>query len=158
MERQFTATVYIIDKDKVLLIYHEKLCKWLPAGGHIEADETPPEAARREAMEETGYEIEFIKDEHIWIDRWNAKSMERPFLCLLEEIPAHKDKPAHQHMDMIFVARPTKHLATNESNQRRWFTLEEVMAMQSDVEIFAETKDVITLLMNKFSKIGAPHA
>src|SRR5438309_1914918 len=98
MKKEFTATVYIIENQKVLLIYHHKLQKWLPPGGHIEENETPPEAAKREALEETGYEIEFIIQENVWIKQLNASSFERPYLCLLEEIPAYKDKEAHQHM------------------------------------------------------------
>ena len=86
MERQFTATVYIIEAQRTLLIYHRKLQKWLPPGGHLEANETPPEAARREALEETGMEITFMMQENVWIDRWNARSFERPYLCLLEDI------------------------------------------------------------------------
>jgi len=66
---------------------HPKLKKWLPPGGHVEENESPPEAATREVKEETGLEITFIKQENIWIEKWNAKSFERPFLCLTEEIP-----------------------------------------------------------------------
>ena len=57
MKRQFTATVYILEKDKVLLIHHRKLQKWLPPGGHMDPNETPAEAACREAFEETGLKI-----------------------------------------------------------------------------------------------------
>ena len=61
MLRQFTATCYVIKDDKVLLIYHKKFKKWMPPGGHIDPNETPPEACRREVFEETGLEIEIIK-------------------------------------------------------------------------------------------------
>jgi len=57
MEKHFTATTYIIQDGKVLLIPHSKLGKWLPPGGHVELNETPPECAIREALEETGLEI-----------------------------------------------------------------------------------------------------
>ncbi len=40
--------------DRVLLIRHTRLGKWLPPGGEIEAGETPLEAAARELREETG--------------------------------------------------------------------------------------------------------
>ncbi len=106
MERQFTATVYIFHEKKVLLHKHEKLGKWLPPGGHIEANETPPEAARREVFEETGLEITFLEQENLKISAYNGVSFERPFLCLLENIPAHNDQPAHQHMDFIYLATP----------------------------------------------------
>jgi hypothetical protein len=50
--------------------------------------------------EETGLEIEIIMQENIWIERWNANSFPRPYLCLLEEIPARPDQPTHQHVDL----------------------------------------------------------
>lgn len=153
MERHFTATVYIINDDKVLLIYHRKLQRWLPTGGHMDPNETPGDAAKREAREETGLEIEFIKQENVWIEKWNAKSIERPYLCLLEEMPAYKDVPAHQHIDMVYVAKPiggSELQNTNETDGMKWFTLEEVEQMQTDVEMFEETKDAIRSIFNLF--------
>ena len=146
MEKHFTSSVYIIDNEKVLLICHRKLQKWLPPGGHINANETPPQAAKREAFEETGLEIEFIKQENIWINRWNANSLERPYLCLLEEIPAFGDKAAHQHIDFIYLARPIGgQLVQNhtETSGIRWFTSEEIKALVSEEEIFEETQQTI---------------
>jgi ADP-ribose pyrophosphatase YjhB (NUDIX family) len=53
MKKQYTATVFILQDDKVLLIYHKKLKKWLPPGGHLEEGELPSAGAIREAKEET---------------------------------------------------------------------------------------------------------
>lgn len=150
MERQFTSTVYIIHNEKVLLIYHKKLLKWLPPGGHMHPNETPPEAAKREAKEETGLDVELIPQENIWIERWNAKSFERPFLCLLEEIPSFADKPAHQHIDFIYVAFPVGGLLEEnkeETDGLRWFSLSEVENLRSDDEIFQETQETIKYLL-----------
>lgn len=156
MKREFTATVYIIENGKVLLIYHKKLKKWLPPGGHIEENETPPEAAVREAFEETGLHIELNMQENIWIDRWNAKSIERPFMCLLEEIPEHKGVPAHQHMDMIYTAHPIQgELSENpgETDGIHWFTWEEIEELEDDIEIFTETKSVLKTLIGERSHV-----
>src|ERR1700730_4316464 len=102
IERHFTATAFVIHDQKVLLLYHAKFNKWLPPGGHVEENETPVTCAIREAYEETGLHIELIQDEHLWIDRPNARSCERPFLCLIENVPAYGNSPAHQHIDQIF--------------------------------------------------------
>lgn len=150
MERQFCATVYIIEDDRVLLIFHKKLKKWLPPGGHLDSNETPAEGARREAFEETGMEIEFIKQENVWVERWNANSFERPYLCLIEEIPSHKDVPAHQHIDFIYLARPVGgQMKENsaETDGLRWFSLEEVEALSPDENVFVETQQVIRHLL-----------
>lgn len=151
MKRQFTATVYILKEQQVLLIYHKKLSKWLPPGGHTEENELPSETAIREAKEETGLDVELISQENLHIDRWNAKSFPRPFLCLLEEIPARPQEPAHQHMDMVYVGRPTggsESLNLEETGGLRWFTLEELEELTSDVEIFEETRQTLRMLLD----------
>jgi 8-oxo-dGTP pyrophosphatase MutT (NUDIX family) len=150
MEKQFTATVYIFHESKVLLHHHAKLGKWLPPGGHIEANETPPEAARREVREETGLEISFIEQENLKISAYNGTSFERPFLCLLENIPAYKDKPAHQHMDMIYLARPVEvkgdlYREPLGLGKFRWFSYEELQ----DLELFPDVAEVLRLLLKE---------
>lgn len=154
MKKQFCATVYIIDGDKTLLIFHRKLQKWLPPGGHIDQNETPPEAARREVLEETGLEIEFLTQENVWIEDSNAESFERPFMCLLEHIPSYKDEPKHQHMDFIYVGKPTKgelRYNSEETEALRWFTYEEILKMETGRSIFAETQESIKKIMETFS-------
>ena len=136
MQRQFTSTCYIVKDDKFLLIYHKKFQKWLPPGGHAEENELPTETSRREVKEETGLDIEFLRQENLWIDDWNATSFERPFLCLLENIEASKKGPAHQHIDFVYVARPIG----GTQIDGKWFTLEEIEAFETHKEIFADTQ------------------
>ena len=45
---------------KILLIEHKKALEWLAPGGHIDLNEHPRDAARREAKEELGIEAEFF--------------------------------------------------------------------------------------------------
>jgi 8-oxo-dGTP pyrophosphatase MutT (NUDIX family) len=152
MERQFTATVYIIENQRTLLIYHKKLNKWLPPGGHLDPNELPSEGAKREAREETGLEIEIIMQENIWIERWNANSFPRPYLCLLEEIPARPDQPAHQHVDFIYLGKPVggqEVLNHHETDGLRWFSLAEIEELASDHEIFEETKQTLRQILGK---------
>lgn len=143
IERQFTATVYIFHESKVLLHKHEKLGKWLPPGGHLEPNETPPEAARREVLEETGLEIAFIEQENLKINAYNGVSFERPFLCLLENIPPYKDKPAHQHMDFIYLAHPLELRTHKELKEDlgkfQWFSYEELQHL----ELFPDVAEVL---------------
>lgn len=55
--RDFTVATFVIHEGKVLLLWHKKLRKWLPPGGHIEPNELPDEAAVREVREEVGLDI-----------------------------------------------------------------------------------------------------
>lgn len=143
MEKHFTATVYIFHQKKTLLHYHAKFAKWMPPGGHLELNETPPEAARREVLEETGLEIAFIEQENIKISLPHAVSFERPFLCLLENVPAHKDKPAHQHIDFIYLAKPLKSATPSEGFQ--WFE----HAQLKDLELFPDVREVLNTIYQK---------
>ncbi|MBS0616375.1 MAG: NUDIX domain-containing protein [Verrucomicrobia bacterium] len=149
MHRHFTTSVYILDSGKVLLLPHPKLGKWLPPGGHIEADETPVMAAKREVLEETGLAVEIIPQENLWLEHWNASSFERPYLCLLENIPAYKETPAHQHMDFVYLAKPSGGELVPPA---QWLTLEEVEGF-SEEEIFEETKNTIRHLLSNFATI-----
>ncbi|MCC5833007.1 MAG: NUDIX domain-containing protein [Chlamydiales bacterium] len=154
MNREMTATVYILENEQVLLIYHKKLQKWLPPGGHIESNELPSEGAIREAKEETGLDIALIPQENIWIEpRWNGRSFERPYMCLLEHIPEHNGHPAHEHIDLIYLGRPIGgRLKENgdETDGLKWFSLEEIEWLEREIEIFDETYRVIShLIKNK---------
>lgn len=151
MKREFTATVYILNGEKVLLISHRKLGKWLPPGGHIDSNEMPHEAAVREAFEETGIEVELISQENVWIDQSNAISIPRPYMCLLEEIPEYKGHPAHQHVDFIFVGKVVGGSLNHndaETGEARWFSLDELDRLKPEVDIFTETLLSIRSLFN----------
>lgn len=145
MERHFTATVYIFHENQILLHKHPKLGKWLPPGGHIEPNETPPEAARREAKEETGLDIVFIEQENLKVEAYNCVSFERPFLCLLEHIPAFKDKPAHQHMDFIYLARPVH--VNRDLGDFRWFSFDQIEEIEED--LFPDVFKTLQLLLKE---------
>ncbi|MDR1426031.1 MAG: NUDIX domain-containing protein [Rickettsiales bacterium] len=56
MERHFCVTVYTYncESDRFIFVRHKKLRRWLPPGGHVEPNEIPDDAARREVFEETG--------------------------------------------------------------------------------------------------------
>ena len=136
MERQFTGTVFVVEDDKVLLIFHRKLMRWLPPGGHLDPNELPSEGAKREALEETGLEIELITQENVWVEKLsNCESFPRPYMCLLETIPGD---PPHQHIDFIYVGRPVGGKLrenTRETEGLCWFTLEEVEALSSEKDL-----------------------
>jgi 8-oxo-dGTP pyrophosphatase MutT (NUDIX family) len=151
MEKEFVSSVYIIKNDKVLLIFHQKLQKWLPPGGHLELNETPCEAARREVKEETGLDIEFLSQSPVSFHYWNAKSIECPYLCLLEEIPAYQQTPAHQHVDFIFIGKPLEKQDSSGLFPYQWFDWNDLKQFEPDRQIFQETLLIIKHILEKFS-------
>lgn len=99
--KHFTASALIIDKGKVLLVYHKKLDVWLYPGGHIEADENPEEALLREVREETGLAIEILgeKDEKLSDKAADVSALHMPYAMLCELVGDH------YHNDIIYLCR-----------------------------------------------------
>jgi 8-oxo-dGTP pyrophosphatase MutT (NUDIX family) len=86
-----TGLVLAPDGERLLLVHHRRLDRWLLPGGHVEAeDATIAEAARREVVEETGAllaaECGFIGAD-------------------VHGIPAKKNEPYHLHHDLLFHFR-----------------------------------------------------
>lgn len=103
--RDFTVAVFVIHRGHVILHPHSKLGIWLPPGGHIDPNELPDEAAVREVREETGIGIELVGERGIGIDRPGEPiQLVRPEGIQLESIG-----PDHEHIDLIYFARPTGH-------------------------------------------------
>jgi len=62
MSLDIVVAGYLVKDGKVLLVDHKLLNCWLPVGGHIDKNETPDDALRREVKEELdGLEIEFLQ-------------------------------------------------------------------------------------------------
>ena len=156
MERQFTSTVYILNEGKVLLIFHRKYQLWHVPGGHIEPNETPCDAARREAREETGLEIELVQREWLpWHAFPNVRSLITPFQMILGDIPAFGHQPAHQHIDFSYLARPiggVEQASMTETTGMRWFSREEIAALRPVHDMFPDVhQTLLTLLPNSLS-------
>ena len=56
----FVANAFVVYDNKVLLINHKKMKRWLSIGGHIELNENPEEGLFREIKEECGLDVEII--------------------------------------------------------------------------------------------------
>ncbi len=119
--RHFTATTFVVHKDKVLLHQHKKLGIWLPAGGHIDRDELPEEAAVREVKEETGLEVTlYHPDTPLFTADDEACQLHRPTHLILENI-----NPYHQHIDFIYYATAVSNQLNpdyGETDRLKWFS------------------------------------
>ena len=113
----FTVAIFVVAQDRVLLIHHRNLDKWLPLGGHIELDEDPETAALREAREESGLEVELIGERPPTTEPGTRALIAPRFLDI------HRITDTHEHIGMIYWARPRKGtltLAAAEHHDIRW--------------------------------------
>jgi len=70
---------YLISNTKVLLVRHKGFDKWVPPGGHIEAEETFAQVACREFLEETGLSVDAVSASELYFNDSNARTEPVPF-------------------------------------------------------------------------------
>lgn len=134
MERQFTVATFVVDGEKVLMLKHRKLGMWLPPGGHIEPGELPDEAAVREVLEETGIYAELLPES-------GEPAPPGPVrLCRPEAVQLEDIAPGHQHIDMVYFARPVPGSSiiprpNEESSAVGWFGPGEMARLGANEEI-----------------------
>jgi 8-oxo-dGTP pyrophosphatase MutT (NUDIX family) len=121
-----SALVLAETGDRVLLLFHRKLGRWLQPGGHAETGEGDGEAvALREAKEETG--IEGLR---------LHPSAPRPLDVDVHATPARPGEPAHRHLDLRYlVLAPGDAVARRvpaEARALRWFGWAELSALDLD--------------------------
>ncbi len=138
LPQHFVATAYVVDGAKVLLVHHRKIGLWLPAGGHIEPDEDPAEAAIREVKEETGLNVRLLGPVDEKGNGDGVRMLPTPHHLQIEQIA----EGPHEHIDFVYVGTPISgQLERNpESIDVRWFTgdeLDTASHMDANVRHFA---------------------
>jgi 8-oxo-dGTP pyrophosphatase MutT (NUDIX family) len=138
----FTVAIFVVHDEKILLIHHRQLDKWLPLGGHIELDEDPEQAALREAKEESGLDVELLGERPPTTGPGTRALIAPRFLDI------HRISETHEHIGMMYWARPkvgsarcadrtpqrgvptNLTLATGEHHDIRWCSAAELDMLQ----------------------------
>ena len=79
MKIDLVVGAYVFDSDKVLLVLHKKLGLWLPVGGHIDDDELPDDAVKREIFEETNLKVKVLNIPSLRVEGNAVKVLCTPF-------------------------------------------------------------------------------
>ncbi|MCP3058366.1 NUDIX hydrolase [Myxococcus sp. K38C18041901] len=127
----FTGSAVVVDPqgERVVMVLHGKLHRWLQPGGHADpVDGGDMEAtALREAREETGCRVVL------------HPTAPRPLDVDVHTIPARRDEPEHQHLDVryLVVAEDPASLAhdPHESSGAQWLTWDEALARADEAPL-----------------------
>ncbi len=137
MDIDLVIAGYLFHRDKVLLIHHAKSGMWLPVGGHIEENETPDEAVRREFKEEVGLEVEPLGKKDLVKDENTKENLTQPFHVNLHNVGDH------DHCCFYYVCKPVGEVNVDmnkdEVQDYEWFSREEI---ESDDRISDTGKDI----------------
>jgi len=121
----FVACGFIVHDNKVLLVNHRKLKKWLPPGGHIEQNsdgnfiESPEKTVIREIKEETGLDVKIIGRKHE-ISRGKA-------LFLPEDMHIHPIDEEHDHLGIDYFCEITGEFKETKGDEEfQWFSENEL--------------------------------
>ncbi len=101
----FTAEVFIVCNNKVLLRKHDKYKIWLSIGGHIELHEDPNQAAIREVREEVGLNIELYNPHPTPFPASSGELIPPVF------VNRHRINEVHEHVTLVYTEKARKLLA-----------------------------------------------
>lgn len=121
----FVVSVFIVRKGRVLLVRHKRYNRWLPIGGHIELDEDPEEALRREIREECGLKVKVLASRPP-IAHPGVKPILTPSF-----VDSHRISDSHRHIAFVYFAVASSfdvNLHKKEHHEFRWFTPADIAA------------------------------
>ena len=128
-EGHLTASAFLISQemDRLLMIFHKRLGRWLQPGGHVDmSDANLVAAAKREAHEETGVPMESLKLFPI-----------NPGYSIPMDIDSHwipssekRGEPGHFHHDIRYLFLINADTALSPSQKEvtdiNWFPLDHI--------------------------------
>jgi 8-oxo-dGTP diphosphatase len=140
--RHFTASAVVLaelnsDRPTVLLVHHRKSGLWLYPGGHIEAGETPAEAALREVREETGVAVRPIGGRQFT----HPAVLDHPRPWAIIEMPVTDADGSHRHIDMVYMCEVVGSAVIDpqlaEVESARWVPLDQVDSLATPAELLS---------------------
>jgi len=131
-----TGSAVVVGRRGTVLHLHKRLHRWMQPGGHLDPDEAPWDAARRESEEETGLVL--------------RHPPEGPRLI---HVDVHDAAKGHTHLDLRYLLlAPDEDPAPppGESPEARWYSWGDAIAvadaaLRGALEVARRQPEVLTL-------------
>ncbi|MBD3310029.1 NUDIX domain-containing protein [Candidatus Woesearchaeota archaeon] len=136
---------YLVHEGKVLLIKHRKLGKWLPVGGHIEKDEIPDDALKREFKEEVNLRIEIIDSmKNLQVDS-DVRQLKNPFHVNVHNVGDH------EHCCLFYICRTADSnslkMNRDELLDFRWLSGQEIDEIYEKEDMPSDVRSIAKLAL-----------
>jgi 8-oxo-dGTP pyrophosphatase MutT (NUDIX family) len=118
-----TASALVVGRRGTVMHRHKRLGRWMQPGGHIDPGESPEDAAKREAQEETGLSVRHP-----------------PGGPRMVHLDVHDAAKGHTHLDLRFLllgADEDPVPPPGESPDVRWCSWEEAAELADDALVGA---------------------
>jgi 8-oxo-dGTP pyrophosphatase MutT (NUDIX family) len=131
-----TGSAIVAGPRGVLLLRHRRLGIWLQPGGHLDAGETPWDAALREAAEETGLDVRFASAPVAMSSTTSSTTTSTMSTGPeLVHVDVHAGARGHTHLDLRYLvdggdADPAP--PPGESQEIAWFAWPDAVALADD--------------------------
>ena len=124
----FVVTIFIVRRGKVLLVYRKKYKEWLPIGGHVDLDEDPEMALRKEIREECGLKVRILASKPAKIAHAGVKPIFTP-----SYVDVHRITDVHKHIAFIYFGVTSEsrvRLHEREHREFRWVSGKELASKE----------------------------
>jgi 8-oxo-dGTP diphosphatase len=133
----YVAGGYVVRDDRVLLLWHGSLSRWVPTGGRIElaSGEYPHEALIREVQEETGLSVAVVSSGGMEVRDEAASPLPMP--VSIQEI---RISPSAEYLDFVYfchVAGGEVSLDYRAARAYHWFSKDDLQRFPLMPHVFA---------------------
>ena len=143
-----TGSALVLDEkaERLLLLHHKKLNKWLQLGGHSDSNPNSLEVALKEAYEESGLTSLKLSN---WFERLKPASSCQVLDLDIHAIPERKKEPAHYHYDIRFVFKVAdgnhNFVINEEANELRWVAIDKVSSLTDEESMLRQVDKLMAL-------------